>query len=407
MHISSASSLFTLFCVAAATTQADVLSSAQLGSRSTRPHRVPKVDPVLLQIQRHKDAPIVCSRFLSMPFYAATSTSVVVKTVTEALPAATTTAQVTITNIAGSNVTVVNTEVDVVSVTPTQFVTVTASSSPSSSPQTAAGRRRASTQTLPEWITDLPSSRASTACSKIVVPRTRIVRKTSITTATAQPTVTVLQTSTVVVTPTITSVTTVQSTETEPAVTSTIVVAPPRPSTIQGRIKLINKADGSLAGYWSQGLGRLGNFAVGRVDQALPVEVPTDGSTFNLAAGPAAWVGNSRYVGGIHPPFYGTDLGSDKPNTYLFAGVVPISAAGVQQASPDTSLELYYPGRALTYESQIWRYNVNTQEISILWTNSDGSTFVPTLSVGAGYLFWTSSPSYYSYTPVQAFLEPL
>ncbi|KAK0541642.1 hypothetical protein OC845_006960, partial [Tilletia horrida] len=217
MHFLPASSLFTLFCLAVSTTQAAVLAPA-------RPTRIARKEDSILQprangpfivsaIYNHKDGRSVCSSFLSVSPYAATKTSVIVKTVTRTLPAVTTTAQVTITNIADPPVTVVNTEVDVSSVTPTEYVTVTSNSSPSA----AAIRRAGSPQALPDWLSQYSAPQVSEACSKVVVPRTKTIRKTSTTTATAQSTVAVFQTSTVVVTPTITSITTVQSTEIEPA----------------------------------------------------------------------------------------------------------------------------------------------------------------------------------------------
>ncbi|KAK0542693.1 hypothetical protein OC845_006497, partial [Tilletia horrida] len=315
---------------------------------------------------------------------------------------------VTITNTADSTVTVVNTEVDVSSVTPTEYVTVTASSSASA----AARRRAGSPQALPDWLSQYSAPQVSEACSKVVVPRTKTVRTTSTTTATAQSTVAVFQTSTVVVTPTITSVTTVQSTETEPAVTSTIVVVPPPPTTLpstsQARIKLINIADGSLAGYWSASVNEYGIFEPSDVSGALVVEVPTAGSTFNLAAGAAALNGDVAYLGSIAPSGSSYDMSSAIPSNFLYTGVVPIGTAGVQQASPDTSLvRAYGAGSELTYESQIWNYNVDTKELSMAWTNSDGSTFVPVLGISRDFLYWFSDVPYYSYTPVQAFLEPL
>ncbi|KAK0543593.1 hypothetical protein OC845_006038, partial [Tilletia horrida] len=311
---------------------------------------------------------------------------------------------VTITNTADSTVTVVNTEVDVSSVTPTEYVTVTSNSSPSA----AARRRAGSPQALPDWLSQYSAPQVSEACSKVVVPRTKTVRTTSTTTATAQSTVAVFQTSTVVVTPTITSITTVQSTETEPAVTSTIVVIPPAPTSIQGRIKLVRIADGSLAGYWPSSVNQQGFFEARDVSQALVIEVPTGGSTFNLAAGAAALSGDVAYLGGVVPLSYRSDLGYDDRSGYLIPGVVSISPAGIQQANSDNSLARAYGGLALTYESQIWRYNVDTKELSIIWTNSDGSTFAPTLTVGgANYLYWDVDAHYWGETALQAFLEPL
>ncbi|KAK0541978.1 hypothetical protein OC845_006814, partial [Tilletia horrida] len=197
------------------------------------------------------------------------------------------------------------------------------------------------------------------------------------------------------------------STEIEPAVTSTIVVIPPAPTSIQGRIKLVRIADGSLAGYWPSSVNEQGIFEARDVSQALVIEVPTGGSPFNLAAGAAALSGDVAYLGGVVPPSYRSDLGYDDRSGYLIPGVVSISPAGVQQTSPDTSLARTFGTRAFTYESQIWRYNVDTKELSIVWTNSDGSTFVPTLGMDDQNLFWDVDASYWRDTPLQAFLEPL
>ncbi|KAK0543801.1 hypothetical protein OC845_005937, partial [Tilletia horrida] len=222
-------------------------------------------------------------------------------------------------------------------------------------------------------------------------------------------------TSTVVVTPTITSITTVQSTEIEPAVTSTIVVIPPAPTSIQGRIKLVNKLDGSFFSYWSADLSDLGTFYnTDDQSRALIVEVPTDGSTFNLAAGPALSQGDVAYLGAVVGFGLDTDLGTDgtKAGSVVISGVVPMAAAGAQHSSDNTSLKQAFstPNVVMTYESQIWRYNVDTGEISIVWTNSDGSTFVPTLAEFFGWLYWAPDVegSLLAFgTPLQAFLEPL
>ncbi|KAK0532934.1 hypothetical protein OC835_003168 [Tilletia horrida] len=382
----------------------------------------------IAQIIQHKSkvGETFCSSFLHLPPYAATKTVTFTKVVGQSVPISTTTKTTFLTQTADP-ATVVSTEIVVVPVTPTTILTVPVavpftstvstvtrpftstttilSTVTSYTPQARNAQEHDPSRTrLPNWLNQYRCPQVSKACSHVVTPKTKTVRKTVTSTRTIKTgVVTIGETSTAVVTPTTTVVDTVSSTSTAPAfiftnfspssslVPATAIVEPTTfvgvtatttvylPAPFAGRVRLNKASDGSLYGYISStlypgaGYVTLTSSAAGALTVRLPAPAfQLGGTTFNLG------------IPGALFPYLGAEKGSGSSNAdlsssslnYLYLAQVALVPAN-SQSTDQTQNSIYATSGSYqaTYESQVWAIDPVTNVLSFNWANSDGSTF--------------------------------
>ncbi|KAK0543239.1 hypothetical protein OC846_005744 [Tilletia horrida] len=412
-------------------------------AHSTVPHQLrhkqrgPIHDAINILHSKKTIASNFCSTFLHLPPYAATKTITKTTTFTTQVPLSTTTVKTVLTSTA-TPVTVVDTTAVIVPVTPTVDVTVV-TAVPSTS--TVATITSVVTQTsvatvvvtqvstvfgrnaklphdpsrtrLPYWLNQYSCPQVSKACSHIASPKTKTVTKMVAATVTVKSgAASVGLTSTAVVTPTQTSIKTVTSTSTAPGVTSTIVsassslvpvtatvvgttvvsvtttvntVATTRlPVATQARILLKDAATNSFFGYIADADNNGFRTSTGNQGDALVVDFVNG---FIALGGPDGLKVRNQY------PYLGAvlldaprDLSTSTSN-FIGAALTNYVYTGTQSTDTSGNQFAQKQGYQSHYESQIWKINSATLELTIDWTNENGDTFSkPTMFYDRGAL---------------------